>query len=217
MLITPWFSFLHMAKTGGSFVKEVLVAQYGDRVTVGYHDPWDRLPERDAPVLMFVRNPWDWYVSWFHYLQDFYARQAPEVREADPVYRTGFGSGSHDFATAVQLACNGAIEVPMPAFQDRIGQHRDFYTAAFRYMVGAGLEDPRLTLGRMEHLRDDLIAFVRRADVPDSDALVARIRETPPNNESARADYRSYYDSRLRETVGNASHWIIDRFGYTFD
>ncbi len=217
MLITPWFSFLHMAKTGGSFVKEVLTAQYGDQVIVGYHDPWDRLPDGNLPVLILVRNPWDRYVSWFHYLQDFYARQAPEVRATDPVYRTGLGAGTYDFSTAVRLACNGGIEVPIPAFQDEIARHRDFYTAAFRYMVGAGLNDPRLTVGRMEQLRDDLIGWVRRADVPQSDALVAAIQRTPPNNQSEHGDYHNYYDADLRDVVGRASQWMIDRFGYTFD
>lgn len=217
MLITPWFSFLHMAKTGGSFVQEVLVAQYGDQVTVGYHDPWDRLPARDQPVLMFVRNPWDWYVSWFHYLRDFYARQSPEVRATDPVYRTGFGGGAHDFATAVRLACRGEIEVAVPAFQNRITSYRDFYTAAIMYMVGAGLDDPRLTVGLMEQLREDLIAFVQRVDVPEPAALVKRIRETPANNQGPRDDYRRYYDAALRDEVGRSSRWVIDRFGYRFD
>jgi len=217
MLITPWFSFLHLAKTGGSFVKQVLVAQYGDQVTAGFHDPWDRLPERDLPVLMFVRNPWDWYVSWYHYLQDQYPRQPPEVRSADLVYRSVLGSGRHDFATAVRLACDGEVEVPMPAFQDLIARHRDFYTAAFRYMTGEGLEDPRLTIGRMERLRQDLVAFVERTDAPERESLVRAIRETPPHNESVRGDYRGYYDARLRSHVGRASHWIRERYGYTFD
>lgn len=217
MLITPWFSFLHMAKTGGSFVKEVLVEQYGDQVTVGYHDPWDRLPERDLPVLIFARNPWDWYVSWFHFLQDHYARTAPEVRDADPIYRTGFGSGTHDFATAVRIACRGQIEVPIPLLQESIARHGDFYTAAFMHMVGDGLDDPRLTLGRTEQLREDLIAFVQRTDVPKIESLIAAIRETPANNRSARGDYRRYYDVELRDLVGGSSKWMIDRFGYTFD
>lgn len=217
MLITPWFSFLHLAKTGGTFVKEILVAQYGDQVTVGYHDPWEKLPERQAPVLIFVRNPWDWYVSWFHYLQEFYARQSPDVRATDPVYRTGLGAGSHDFATAVRLACTGEIEVPLPDFQNRIVRHGDFYTAAFRYMVGAGLDDQRLTLGRMEHLRDDFAAFVQRTGAPDGDALVAAIRAARPYNESSRSHYRDYYDPELREVVRRGSSWMIERFGYTFD
>ncbi|HEY7291232.1 MAG TPA: hypothetical protein VH583_15455 [Vicinamibacterales bacterium] len=217
MLITPWFSFLHMAKTGGSFVQEVLVAQYGDRVTVGYHDPWDRLPQCDQPVLMFVRNPWHWYVSWFHYLRDFYAGQSPEIRASDRIYQTGFGGGAHDFATAVRLACRGEIEVPIPAFQDQIGRYRDLYTAAIMYMVGKGLDDPRLTVGLTEQLREDLIAFVHRADVPDLNSLVKRIRETPINNQSRHDDYRNYYDPALRDQVGRASSWVIDRFGYTFD
>jgi hypothetical protein len=206
-----------MAKTGGSFVQQVLVAQYGNQVMVGYHDPWDRLPKREQPVLIFVRNPWDWYVSWFHYLRNLYAHQSSEVRATDPVYRTAFGGGTHDFATAVRLACRGEIEVSVPAFQSRIASYRDFYTAAIMYMLGEVPDDPRLTVGLMERLREDLIAFVQRARVPDENALVKRIRETPANNQSQRDDYRTYYDADLRDEVGCASKWVIDRFGYRFD
>jgi hypothetical protein len=85
------------------------------------------------------------------------------------------------------------------------------------YMVGEGLDDPRLTVGLMERLREDLISFVQRADVPQLYALVKRIRETPANNQSQRDDYRRYYDAALRHEVGLASSWVIDRFGYRFD
>ncbi len=34
---------------------------------VGYHYPYSMLPpgHSDLPVLGMVRNPWDWYVSWY--------------------------------------------------------------------------------------------------------------------------------------------------------
>jgi hypothetical protein len=68
----------------------------------------------------------------------------------------------------------------------------------------------------MEQLREDLIAFVRLANVPQSEALVDAIRQSPANNESMRGDYRDYYDADLRDLVGRSSRWMIDRFGYTF-
>ena len=71
MLVTEQFVFVHVPKTGGSFVRTLIrthmrvVAEYTD------HASYDKLPPEfaDLPVLRVVRNPWDWYVSHYHYAQ----------------------------------------------------------------------------------------------------------------------------------------------------
>jgi hypothetical protein len=92
---------------------------------------------------MFVRNPWDWYVSWYHFLQELYARQAPEVRNADPVYRSVLGRGRHDFATAVRLAGTTTRSCAISSAAPRIGsssvsviRSTDYWSRRRRYPRG---------------------------------------------------------------------------------
>ena len=71
MVITKHFVFLHMPKTGGTFVEKAcgahLPREWIATTSLHRHAPWEEIPERyqGLPVFFLVRNPWDWYVSWF--------------------------------------------------------------------------------------------------------------------------------------------------------
>ena len=73
MLVTEKCIFLHMPKTGGHFCRDVIRKTCGEVLhTGGWHAPYSRVPKQfgHLPVLFVVRNPWDWYVSWYHYMID---------------------------------------------------------------------------------------------------------------------------------------------------
>ena len=219
MLITPWFSFLHVPKTGGSFVRRVLSDHLGDAVEATYHhEPWEQLPDRQLPVLCFVRNPWDWYVSWYHYLHQYHYGPGDHAELVkDPLYRSAFGAGKNDFRTTVRRACLGMIDVRQPEVERLMGElDADFYTARFRFIVGAGLDDERLTVGRYEYLLEDLTAFLARTQTPGQDALFAAVEHSPRERTSEHRHYRDYYDDELRDLVRTRSRWVIERFGYEF-
>ena len=57
-------------------------------------------------MLCFVRNPWDWYVSWYHYLTQTHRA----ARATEPIFKDVFDGGKSDFATAVRRVCLGQIE-----------------------------------------------------------------------------------------------------------
>lgn len=71
MLITPDFVFIHMPKTGGTFITEMLRLVYGARAveTGRKHATCDEIPmsERGKPILSVIRSPFDRYVSQYHY------------------------------------------------------------------------------------------------------------------------------------------------------
>src|SRR5688572_10983606 len=71
MICTNRFVFLHMARTAGNFFQSFLKRFFPDHQEVGYHYPRLLLPApyRSLPIIGFIRNPWDWYVS-------FYAQKA---------------------------------------------------------------------------------------------------------------------------------------------
>jgi len=67
MIATGRFVYIHLHKSGGSFVNECVTRYFADARQLGYHWPLALLPRelRALPLLGFVRNPWSYYVSWY--------------------------------------------------------------------------------------------------------------------------------------------------------
>jgi hypothetical protein len=168
--------------------------------SVGRHAGWDRIPREATglPILTYVRNPWDWYVSWYHANM---GRETPT-----PVFRRLSGGRTLDFATMVRRACALGDEAPAG----------DLCTAYFRLIVGDGLDSPLLTIGRFESLIDDLESFLVAAGVKSADGSIARMRAAAPLNASKHDPYHRYYSEELRDLVGESCQLAIDRFGYRF-
>ena len=69
MLITDKFVFIHFPRAGGTFVYDVVKKFFPSAFEFGYHLPRELLPKEFAhlPILGTIRNPWDFYVSWFQH------------------------------------------------------------------------------------------------------------------------------------------------------
>jgi hypothetical protein len=69
MIATDRFVYVHLHKSGGTFVNECLLRFFPDARQIGYHLPRSRIPQDRLalPVLGFVRNPWSYYVSWYSF------------------------------------------------------------------------------------------------------------------------------------------------------
>ena len=69
MIVTDRLLFLHLHKSGGTFVNALLKRCVPSAEQVGYHLPYREVPAafRDRPVVGTVRNPWAYYVSWYHF------------------------------------------------------------------------------------------------------------------------------------------------------
>ena len=198
MLITRDFAFVHLVKTGGVFIRELCLEHMADRV-VSFekgHLPISAMPEqyRDLPVFGAVRNPWDWYVSLYHYM-----RAHPEQWNAasERLCRTSFDE-------AVRACC-----------ADRAARERnaDLYTRGYRAMFQPDLYD--VEIGRFENLRQDFLAFIDRNAIAVPDELKAAIRERPPANVTSHRPYRTYYDDELQELVRRNCP-LVEEFGYEF-
>ena len=235
MLITKHFVFVHFQKTGGVFFRRLchehlpsdwIVAEL-ERTHAGY----DLIPAEYAhlPAITFIRNPWDWYVSWYHWETQYLGsgeREAPSS-ETHP-WTTLLGRGSYDFREAVTRACTrreGARpwEVAMQAWDV------DMLTAIYAIKTGhypgelpaalshrAPQDGRTVEVGRFEHLRDDFLGFLERHEVPAPPAFVEAVKSSPPRHGSRRGSYADYYDDELRELVGRTGRHVIAEHGYEY-
>jgi hypothetical protein len=238
MLVTPHFVFIHIPKTAGRFCRQQIV-NYGGPVLYrgGLHEPLVRLPQpfRHLPTIAFVRNPWDWYVSWYYHMHSFGGFNplfASAIRaghlEFTPVMQHVFDSIEPGTRAAAELddylhspehaARNSHdLDTAMIAYQ----REHNCGMLTWRFCFNLGVQAPTpCHVGRFETLADDLIGAMTACGSPLSEQSSARIRASRPLGEGekrAKRDYHSLYtDRRLIERVAEKERLVIAQFGYNF-
>ena len=229
MIVTNRFVFLHLHKSGGTFVNQFLLRFFPEAQLIGYHLPRAYLPApfEHLPLFGLVRNPWDYYVSW-HSFQVM--RPSP-----NPLYRCASDDGRLGFAATVRnLVTLGEqperLAVLRSQLPDRFTGHginltrnclsplagfrSGFYTFMYRRMY---VDDTDVTIGRMESLRADLAAFLESLDIRVTPEMTHFIRFRDRTNTSVHRPYWELYDDATRELVARRDASVIDRFGYRFD
>jgi len=229
MIATDRFVYVHLHKSGGSFVNECLLRFFPDARQLGYHLPLSLLPTplRALPVLGFVRSPWSYYVSW-------YAFQSQRPRP-NALFRCVSDDGALDFKASVRnlvgLGDDSArldrllgllpdhygaegfgLNLPNFALAPIRESGMGLYSFLFRYMyTSTGIEP---VIGRCENLRAELLAFFECVGAPVSDEMRDFVDTAAPRNTSAHGDWRDYYDGELAELVGERDASVVEQFGY---
>ena len=114
MIITERFVFIHMHKTGGQTLNDVISDCIRDHQVLGYHFPRRMVPQEfsNLPVVGLVRNPWSWYVSWY-----FFNRR-PNIRNSlFTIVSEGLSQGG--LRQAVSLVLSQVSAISMGIFGDQ--------------------------------------------------------------------------------------------------
>ncbi len=228
MIVTRDFVFLHLHKSGGTFVNQFLLRHFPDARFVGYHLPRAYLPGDcgGRPIFGLVRNPWDYYVSWYTF-QAGRAAPNPIFLAASEGGRLGFTDTVRNLAALGEDAERRArIAAALPAeFPNRginltrrclgtlAGSPLGFYSWLYERMYGDGTG---VTIGRMETLREDLARFLETIGVRLDSDRAAYLAQQPPLNASSHAPYASLYDDKLRDFIAEKDAPVITRHGYAF-
>jgi hypothetical protein len=229
MIVTSKFVFLHLHKSGGTFVNECLLRFLPDARHVGYHLPRTMIPPSEAhlPVLGFVRNPWSYYVSWYSFQLE---RPHPNFlfRILSDDGRLNFedtlrnmlslGAGSLRLDMLVRALpasySNQGLNLPgfalAPIRDTRLG----FYSYLYRYLYAGGSRP--VVVGRLEELREELPHLIESVSQPVSDEMRFYIDEESPRNTSEHRHYTDYYGDSLRDLVAQRDAEVIQRHGYRF-
>jgi hypothetical protein len=229
MIVTDRFVFLHLHKSGGSFVNEYLLRFVLNARSVGYHLPRLLIPAEnsDLPVLGFVRNPWSYYVSWYNF-QSQRPVPNPLFQILSDGGRLGFeatvrnmlelGSGS-PLLDAILAALptsygNRGLNLPRFALLPIRNSGLGFYSYLYQYLYGKF--DRSLTVERAEILRPKLLEYLLRVGHRVTPAGNDFIMDGAARNTSAHGPYDGFYSDELRELVAEKDQLVIDRHAYRF-
>ncbi len=229
MIVTDRFVFLHLHKSGGTFVNRFLQAFFPDSHQIGYHLPRAYLPASCTalPLLGSVRNPWDYYVSWYAF-QSVMPRPNPVFRVVSGQGRLGFADSVRNLLTlGEQPALLDAVRTCLPdTFPNRginltrdclkplAGSRLGFYSFLYRHIYG---EASDVSILDMHALREGLPVLLEQNGVPITAAMLQYLAHTPALNSSEHGHYADYYDATLRALVAERDAAVIARHGYAFE
>jgi hypothetical protein len=215
MIACGRFVFLHLHRSGGTFVNECLLRFVPGAQLIGYHLPRSLIPAGMAalPVLGLVRNPWSYYVSWYSF-------QAAK-RQPNALYRELSDGGRLGFKDTVRNMLNIGSDAAIldrlldalpVAYGSRGANLPGFALAPIRDMFGGG--DAPARIGRMESLREELPRMLESAGHAVDPAMRGFIDGATSRNASAHPPCMEPYDDELRELVAERDALLIESYGF---
>lgn len=228
MIATRHLVFLHLHKSGGTFVNQWLLQFFEGARQVGYHLPRRLIPAdlAELPMIGLVRNPWSYYVSWYAF-QSAMPQPNALFSTLSEGGRLGFdgtvtnmldlGSGGAHLpqvlAALPPLFTNRGLNLPGPELEAIRGTGLGFYSFLYRYIYG---DDGAVRIARMEAMREELAPLVAGAGETISDAAASHLAVAPALNTSQHSPYADYYGAELRDLVAERDGPLIERHGYRF-
>lgn len=236
MIITERFVFIHMHKTGGQTLNDIIKRCIPGHRVVGYHYPRSEVPPEftELPLVGMVRNPWDWYVSWYAF------NKRPNTQ--NQLFTVVSDGGRADFKSTVTNLINLGSDRPaseryrddlirlLPKSLDNnrgVGLTKDsirnfsdndsgYYSWLFNRMVGSA-KDGQAFIGKYENLRHDFLTIMERLAVEETEALKLELDKHERKNASRRSHYSHYYDDELRDLVARKEGLLIEKYDYAFE
>jgi hypothetical protein len=236
MITTEKFAFIHMHKTGGQSINNIIENCVPSFKAIGYHYPHYMLPtdSADLPIVGMVRNPWDWYVSWYAF--------NIWLNGANPLFFFLSDGCQADFKTTLKnLICLGAnteksqnyrntlIEV-LPESLDGnegVGLTKDcirhfidddhgYFSWQFKRMHG-DLDSDNTYIGRFENLQQDFLTIMDQLQIEETQTMRAKFESSAHLNKSRHSHYSAYYDDELRDLVAEKESLLIEKYSYQFE
>jgi hypothetical protein len=226
MIVTDRMLFLHLHKSGGTFVNALLKRCMPSAEQIGYHLPYREVPAafRDRAVVGTVRNPWAYYVSWYHFQLG--------VPKRNILFQLCSNEGRLGFTDTVANLVNlsgderrlALLEDGLPDSYGKAGinltkacvrelraRNLGFYSFLYERMY-AGAAAP--TILRAERLRQELRAVLLALGHLPNTCAEQFLDESPPLNVSRHDEPPSYYEDELAALVADRDRTVIDRYGY---
>ena len=228
MLVCERFAFVHLHKSGGTFINQMMVRCLRDTRRIGYHLPYRELPEefRSLPTLGTVRNPLAYYVSWYHFQAQLHASKR------NALFNICSESASLDFAGTIENLVHlhdrpALVERLVQAFPEHYqgfglnlrkadirtisGSGRGFYTFLYRRAYEGA---PAPTILRQEELRAALTEFLDTRYPGPAQPWRAFLAMAPDLNTSRHRAVLDYYTPALKAKIESSDAEIFAAHRY---
>lgn len=228
MYVTDKHVFIHHNKNAGVWIKDWMIEHLGAKVVVYKHAPIRCLGEKHRKKIKFgvVRNPFDWYVSFYHYHQANGWYKHLTFKE----YVKRHLENSRGLIAKAQKknVLNKHARIHPPAAKHlNIGSCTFHFIHFFSYKAVEILEGwtnadlnrqwdkvcDLDVLMRFERVRQDMCRlFPHKVNDARSNTIV----NAPRKNVSTHGRYQDYYDRELRELVERKDGLMLKHLGYEF-
>ena len=170
----------------------------------------------------FVRNPWDWLVSYYSYFKNSDIKQTGVLVEGKFIFgeavteklgnkiikkREVCNLSFHDFLSLVE---NDAEEYES---QHTLSQITHPYQPQYKYLMNESGELIADFIGKYENLKNDWQQLCKKINISTNRFTTLELGR---HNESTHRDYRSYYEDRDIERVYKIYKKDIEFFDYRF-
>jgi len=236
MIITERFVFVHMHKTGGQSLNAIIQRTIPSYQFIGYHYPHSEIPtcSINLPIVGIVRNPWDWYISWYAF------NSGPTARS--PLFAIVSDSGKADLKTTITnlvnlgstssssqahrqqlikvlpetLEQNNGVGLTKGDIRNFVNNNMGYYSWMFRRMLG-DYTSAQLHIGRFENLQSDFLQIMDSLSVEQTPAIKHELSQQERKNTSRHSHYSHYYDKDLQNLLAEKESGLIQHFDYKFE
>lgn len=228
MIVTDKFIFLHLHKSGGTFVNNFILKFIPSAQEVGYHLPGIYIPEAVShlPVFGLVRNPWSYYVSWFTFQS---AMVSPNI-----VFRVVSNNNTLGFNETIQNLLNlstdheriqaiaevlplefksKGINITKNCMQSFENSGIGFYSFLYNRIFSGAQE---VQVGNLETLRIDLKDFLQAVKVDLTEEAESHINLSPRLNITQHNTHMQMFDQKTADLVSKRDSLIIKKHDYRF-
>ena len=194
------FCFIHIQKTGGTWVKYILERCYDCRIVVHKHAPIRFLPQ-PMDTFCIVRNPYDWYCSsWSFtrglrhhtlnaddYVKWILSHQPPMNKAADPPINGCPPLGAYS-VYHINATCHRGKELAESGSSEGYTQDIDMIL-------------------QFENLTNDLIKYLPKEHH-------SSVHEEKRKNGSGKHDWRTDLSQKTRDMIYKSDKLMFELYGY---
>ena len=238
MIVTKHFVYIHTSRTAGTFLNKLILEHVPGARMLQYHGHLKDLPEEFShlPVIGFVRNPWDWYMSMF---SDYKRKKqyvfriiaAGGARGFEPIVARFLNLGDNSVQSRILL--DQLIEAAPKIISSRNPERRHlpglrsehfanypenmgYYSWLFKSMYESRISH-QIHIGRFENLREETLRLFETTGTPITKGITAFLKEDRALNSSRRANYFvGAYPPDLEQLVADKEKYLIEKFAYEF-